>query len=105
MATENFQYRAWLTAENEAQDAESEVSEAMFHAATGRAAPPSAEMVLIAQTKRAKAHSLLHDAMQELAATSKVPSAIVTRGLARTAPTIEELSRQSQAAQGRFKGA
>lgn len=94
-------YRAWLAAENQAQEAESELSAAMLQAATGLSSPPSSEMVLLAQAKRASAHSLLQEAMQELKAGDGSLPAIVTSHSIRPILTLEQLSGQAPFVKGR----
>ena len=59
-------FKEWLAAEKAAHDAECELHAAMLRFARTSSEPPSPQVVLAVQAKRAKAHALFADAMQEL---------------------------------------
>lgn len=66
MQPETPKFSRWLAAEKEAHLAERELHEAMLQFAGDRGGAPSAHAVLSVRAKRARAHALFDDAMQEL---------------------------------------
>lgn len=59
-------FTEWLVVERDAQAAERELHAEMLKAATGGSTPGLTDIALIAQAKRARAHALFGEAMQEL---------------------------------------
>lgn len=66
MQTETPKFHAWLAAEKEAHEAERELHAHMLQFARSACPAPLPDAVLVARAKRAKAHVLFDDAMQEL---------------------------------------
>jgi hypothetical protein len=66
MQTETPKFHAWLAAEKEAHEAERHLHAEMLQFAASTSPAPLPAVVLVARAKRAKAHALFDDAMQEL---------------------------------------
>ena len=59
-------FKEWLAAEKAAHEAECELHSTMLRFAKTSSEPPLPQVVLAVQAKRAKAHALFAEAMQEL---------------------------------------
>ena len=66
MQTETPKFHAWLDAEKDAQAAERELHAVMLQFAFSATNPPLEALVLSVRAKRARAHQLFDEAMQEL---------------------------------------
>ncbi|NML44105.1 hypothetical protein HHL11_10120 [Ramlibacter sp. G-1-2-2] len=71
MQTETPKFQAWFAAEKEAREAERKLHAQMLQFARGTSAAPLADVVLLARSKRAMAHALFDEAMQELDAIAR----------------------------------